>query len=292
MACVMVFAMTLLTTHAIEAQTFSVLHNFSGGGDGANPYAGITVGPSGVLYGTALRGGNYNGGTVFKLSQVNSSWVLSPLYEFTGGSDGDTPQGGVVIGPNGALYGTTFYGGGVNYGVAFELRPPATVCKAILCYWGETVLHTFTGTPDGQYPASVNLAFDQVGNIYGTTYRGGSYGYNGGTTFELTPSGGGYTESILHNFGSGTDGYWPYAGVVLDTAGNVYGTTVYGGTGAECGGNCGTVYQLMPSNGGWQENILVSFDYTDGNYPFSNLIIDAFGNLYGTTSGGGQMELA
>ncbi len=112
-----VFALTLFTTHAIEAQTFSVLHNFTGGADGGNPYAGVTIGPSGVLYGTTSEGGTYDWGTVFKLSQVNLSGALTPLYEFTGGSDGGAPYGGVVFGPNGALYGTT------RLGTVFELRP-------------------------------------------------------------------------------------------------------------------------------------------------------------------------
>ncbi len=276
-----VFVLTLLTPHAIEAQTFSVIHYFSGGGDGAVPIAGVTVGPGGVLYGTAHGGGTHGAGVVFKLTYQGSSWTLSPLYEFTGGSDGAYPYGGVVIGPNGALYGTTYYGGGAQDGVVFELRPPPAVCKAILCYWTETVLYNFTGTPDGEGPLDENLAFDRAGNIYGTTWEGGMYGYGDGTVFELTPSGGGYTESILHSFGSGTDGAYPVSGVVLDTAGNVYGTTPGGGT-----GGAGTVYQLMPSNGGWLENVLVYFDGTNGAYPYGNLIIDASGNLYGVANGG------
>jgi len=280
MALVMVFALTLLTTHAIEAQTFSVLHTFSGQGDGANPYAGITVGASGVLYGTASAGGNHRAGVVFKLMHQGSSWTLSPLYEFTGSSDGAAPYGGVVIGPNGALYGTT-YGGGENYyGIVFELRPPLTVCKAILCYWNETVLYSFTGTPDGANPLYENLAFDQAGDIYGTTLEGGVYG--DGTTFELTPSNGGWTESIFHSFGSGrTDGEYPQSGVVLDIAGNVYGTTGEGGT-----STYGTVYQFMPSNGSWLENVLVNFDGANGGEPHGNLIIDGSGNLYGTATDG------
>ena len=286
MALAIVFALTLFTTQTTQGQTFSVLHNFTNGADGANPYAGVTVGLGGVLYGTAAGGGTHGAGTVFKLSRVNSSWVFSPLYAFTGGSDGSNPYGGVVIGPNGALYGTTGNGGSENYGTAFELRPPATFCRSILCYWSETVLHTFIGPPDGEFPAFANLAFDQAGNIYGTTENGGMYGR--GATFELIPSGGGYTESILHSFGSGTDGQSPYSGVVLDTAGNVYGTTAYGGT-VECGVlGCGTVYQLMSSNGGWVENVLVNFDATNGEEPFGSLIIDDSGNLYGTTAYGGQ----
>ena len=281
MTFAMVFALTLFTAHAIEAQTFSVLHYFTGGADGASPFAGLTVRSSGLLYGTATGGGTDGYGVVFKLSQVNSSWIFSPLYEFTGGSDGATPWGGVVNGPNGALYGTTSSGGGEDYGTVFELRPPATVCRSVLCYWNETVLHTFTGTPDGQYPEYENLVFDQAGNIYGTTLWAGMYGY--GSTFELILSGGGYMESIPHSFGSGGDGESPWSGVVLDTAGNVYGTTGGGGT-----GGAGTVYQLMPSTGGWLENVLVNFDGANGEFPVASLIIDDSGTLYGTTSGGGS----
>jgi len=284
MALVAVFALTLLTPHALQAQTFSVIHNFSGEGDGTNPYAGVTIGGGGVLYGTASGGGTHGHGVVFRLSHIGSGWVFGALYEFTGGSDGATPYGGIAIGPNGALYGTP-YGGGVGDGTAFELRPPATYCSAILCYWNETVLHTFTGVPDGEYPFE-NLTFDQAGNIYGTTNAGGRY--STGSAFELSPSGGGWTESILHNFGSGNDGSGPVAGVLLDTAGNVYGTTPTGGTGTLCSGGCGTVYQLMPSDGGWVENVLVNFDQANGYYPSSNLILDDSGNLYGTTLGGGQ----
>ncbi len=286
-ALAVVCTLTSVGVPRTQAQTFSVLHYFTGGADGAGPDAGVTVGSSGVLYGTAQVGGTHSNGTVFKLSKVSSSWVLSPLYEFTGGSDGSNPFGGVVIGPSGALYGTTPIGGADNYGVVFELKPPSTVCRSVTCYWNETVLYNFIGTPDGEIPGYENLAFDQAGNIYGTTSDGGVYGY--GTTFELTPSGGGYTESIIHSFNFDTGAY-PLAGVLLDTAGNVYGTTPDGGTGFECEDNCGTVYQLTPSNGGWLENVLVNFDGANGETPSGNLIMDASGNLYGITYLGGQNE--
>ncbi len=120
-----------------------------------------------------------------------------------------------------------------------------------------------------------------MGNIYGTTGNGGMY--DSGIAFELTPSGSSYTETILHSFGSGTDGANPEAGMVLDAAGNVYGTTAYGGTERECNDGCGTLYQLMPSNGSWVENVLVNFKRPTGYLPYSDLIRDAAGNLYGTT---------
>jgi len=219
MALAMVLALTLLTTHPMQAQTFSVLHDFTGGSDGLGPEASVTIGPSGVVYGTTGGGGTYGNGTVFKLSRMNSTWVFSPLYEFTGKSDGGHPIGGVVFGPDGALYGTTQAGGDEDDGTVYALRPPATFCRSVTCYWNQTVLHTFTGAPDGFNPWVENLVFDPAGNIYGTMTNGGTYG--GGITFELTPSGGGYTESILHSFGSGMDGAYPFAGVVLDAAGNV-----------------------------------------------------------------------
>jgi hypothetical protein len=128
----------------------------------------------------------------------------------------------------------------------------------------------------------VNLVFDQAGDIYGTTYVGGVGAY--GIVFELTPSGGGYTEKIIQSFGYPAGGSYPEAGVVLDTAGNVYGTTQFGGTGTGlyCMFYCGTVFQLVPSSGGWTENVLVNFDVTNGYNPQANPIIDASGNLYGT----------
>ena len=274
------FAVAVLATPA-SAQTFSVLHSFTGGADGAFPYAALTVGPSGVVYGTAAWGGTYGNGTVFQLSQVNSTWSFSPLYEFTGGSDGSKPIGGVVLGLDGALYGTTQLGGADGDGVVFSLAPGPTVCRSMPCYWKQTILHTFAGVPDGINPWTENLVFDAAGNIYGTTGGGGTY--DNGTAFELTPSGGGYTETILHSFGSDNDGRYPFAGVVLDAAGNVYGTTIGGGSGGQCSTGCGTVYQLRPGNGSWQENILVNFNVANGYYPNSPLIRDASGNLYGTT---------
>jgi uncharacterized repeat protein (TIGR03803 family) len=279
-ALAVVCTLTSLGLQAAQAQTFSVIHNFTGGADGYEPFSGLNVAPSGSLYGTAVYGGTGNAGTVFKLTLHGSSWVFSPLYEFTGGSDGANPLGGVVIGPNGALYGTT-QSGGSGYGTVFELRPPATFCRSVRCYWNETVLYAFMEAPDGEYPHDGNLAFDQEGNIYGTTTDGGMYGY--GTTFELTPSGGGYTESIIHTFDRGTDGANPESGLLIDTAGNLYGNTLEGGT-----GGYGTVYQLKSSDGGWLENVLVNFDQTNGSTPGGNLITDGSGNLYGATSAGGQ----
>jgi uncharacterized repeat protein (TIGR03803 family) len=267
-------------TPAAHAQTFSVLHSFTGGSDGAFPQDALTVGPPGVLYGTTALGGTLSNGTVFKLNQVNSNWFFNSLYQFTGGNDGSKPIGGLTIGPNGALYGTTQLGGAHGDGLVFSLAPPPTRCSSIVCYWNQTLLYTFTGSPDGFNPWTEKLVFDSAGNIYGTTGNGGAYG--GGTAFQLTPSAGGYTETVLHSFGHGTDGAYPFGGVVVDAAGNVYGATENGGPGRECDFGCGTVYQVTPSNGSWSENILHDFDVVHGYYPNSDMISDASGNLYGT----------
>jgi len=262
------------------AQSFSVLHYFTGGSDGANPYSGVTVGGSGLLYGTTSGGGVYGSGTVFKLSQRNMNWTFSPLYEFTGGADGGSPLAGVV-GLDGFLYGTTAGGGdGQQDGTVFELRPPARVCETALCYWNETVLHSFTGNPDGSKPSFGNMTFDQAGNIYGTTADGGSGIAPGcGIAWELTPSGGGWMERLLFDFNRGSAGCSPYAGVILDSAGHVYGTTLLQG-----GGTGGTTYQLVCLDGNCGYVILANGSHGTGSNPYGTLIMDQSGILYCTAS--------
>jgi uncharacterized repeat protein (TIGR03803 family) len=283
----------LLTASPAPAQTFTVLHNFTGP-DGMQPTAGLTMDRTGNLYGTASLGGYtgghcYNGcGIVFKLTHQGSGWTLDPLHTFIG-TDGALPQARVIFGPDGNLYGTTTYGGIPGYGTIFRLQPPANACKTSLCPWRETVLYSFLGGNDGEYPQYGDLVFDQAGNIYGTTWGGGSHEgfcteYGCGTVFELSPSNGGWAESVLYRFQGNNDGEAPYAGVVFDTAGNIYGTTLVGGTGGE-----GTVYELTPSASGWTETILYNFgDGLDGGQPYGALIFDQSGNLYGTTSMGGS----
>lgn len=280
------FALSAAIVQIAQAQTFSVLYDFTASADGAYPRAGVTVGPGGVLYGTAEYGGSYGNGTVFSLRPTNASWAFSTLYDFAGGSDGAAPIGGVVFGSNGALFGTTQQGGPENDGTVFELKPPATLCRSQPCFWNETILHTFTGMPDGLYPWVQNLIFDAAGNIYGTTAGGGAFGR--GTVFELTRSGSGYTETMVHQCAGSPDGADPFTGVVFDAAGNLYGTTGDGGTGRGCESGCGTAFQLKPSGGNWQESVLLNFDQGStgmdgGYYPYSPLLLDSAGNLYGTT---------
>ena len=219
-----------------QAQTFTVLHAFTGRSDGGTPYGvGLTMDAAGNLYGGASYGGlanqacSYQGscGVIYKLSHRGSGWVFNTLYEFTG-NDGEQPDGPLVFGPDGVLYGTTFYGGSYSCidggcGVVYSLRPPPSHCQAVSCPWVVTVLHRFNGS-DGARPAFGALVFDNSGNIYGTTSLGGQSPPYGGNVFELTRSGSQWSMNVLHSFTGQDDGYDPWSGLVFDTAGNLYGT--------------------------------------------------------------------
>ena len=286
-ALALVCALAMFATQPAQAQTLTVLHNFTSGGDGDGPFAGLTMDSAGNFYGTTAVGGYaslnclYGCGTVFKLTRNHSSWVLTPVYSFKGGDDGTTPEARVIFGPDGLLYGTTTGAslfGGTGSATVFKLSLPATPCKTALCPGEETVLYRFAGPMDGSGPGWGDLAFDHAGNLYGTTSDGGSNGY--GSVFELTPSDGSWTETILYSFTGGVDGSQPESGVIFDQAGNLYGTTLFGGAGAR-----GTVFQLTHSVSGWTEKVLHSFG-SSGSGPYGGLIFDPSGNLYGTTQTG------
>jgi len=266
------------------AQTYNVIYNFTRGTDGAFPEAGLTMDKAENLYGTSIQGGSSDRGSVFKLAHKGSGWVLSPLYSFTGRTDGNAPIARVVFGPDGSLYGTTEFGGrncGEGCGVVFNLKASPSACKTALCPWTETVIYSFSGFTDGANPGYGDLTFDRAGNIYGTTYFGGNTAY--GVVYELAPSNGSWTESAIYHFTGGSDGNNPYNGVIFDQAGSLYGTA-FGGAFAH-----GTVFQLTPSGSGWSENTLYAFrDANDGGMPFGGLVFDTVGNLYGGTSTGGS----
>jgi len=277
LAVALASAITTIGPQPAQAQTYSVIYNFTGGSDGEGPDAGLTIDHGGNLYGTANAGG-LGYGTVFKLVRKSSNWLFNPLYSFAGGADGSGTYSRVVFGPDGSLYGVTFGPEG-GFGTVFRLQPPATACKTALCPWAETVLYRFTGGSDGANPIG-DLTFDQAGNLYGATTAGG-YGY--GVVYELTPSNGGWTQSVLHSFERDGDGVFPDAGVIFDKSGNLYGTTAYGST-----HGLGVVYQLTPLGLGWTENVLYDFlGGDDGAVPLGGLILDSAGSLYGTTSGDG-----
>lgn len=258
--------------------------------DGYYPYSGLVFDDSGNLYGTTFDGGVNGLGAVIELMPAaGGTWTETLLYSFcstTNCVDGTNPEGGLILDTAGNLYGTAESGGGHGAGVVFELE------RGSNGKWKEKVLHNFnTVGTDGYYPLS-SLVFDASGNLYGTTEWGGAY--NSGTVFRLKPgTNHKWTEKILHSFSdNGTDGSAPYAALVFDKAGNLYGTTTAGGTSRTgCGGQgCGIVFELKHASGGeWVETILYSFlaNGKDGYKPWGGVILDAAGNVYGTTNLGG-----
>lgn len=211
---------------AARAQTFSVIHAFTGL-EGAYPSAGVML-RNGILYGTTYEGGRGHG-SVYQMTRAGSNWLTVPVYLF--GSGEGYPRAGVVFGPDGHPYGTTYgrnergFGGNGN---VFELTPLSMICKTANCFWAESVLHSFADYPtDGANP-SCDLVWDAQGNIYGTT-QGGSVGSaDRGTVFQMTKVGNTWTETPIWSF-SNTDGAYPIGGVVFDSTGNLIGTTEHGG---------------------------------------------------------------
>ncbi|MGO8795663.1 MAG: choice-of-anchor tandem repeat GloVer-containing protein [Candidatus Sulfotelmatobacter sp.] len=221
--------------------TETVLYSFTGGIDGGTPYASPTVGASGVLYGTTKAGGLYGGGVVYRLSSPakgSTVWTESVLHSFPDSSnDGFNPMGAVILGKNGALYGTTEYSNNpAYYGTVFELAPQT---------WEESTLYNFTDGSDGEYPEA-GLVLSASGTLYGTTTGSLTQGGNEGSVFKLTPptsSGDPWTETTLHAFAGGSDGGAPFDTVSLRN-GLLYGTTYVGGPDPSC--NCGVVFEVNP----------------------------------------------
>jgi len=367
-------ALLLIATRPAQAQTETVLYNFAGNPDGAYPFSHLTSDGAGNFYGTTQYGGTGQAGgglgygTVFELSpNGNGGWNETVLYSFTGKADGGYPAYSPVIFDRvGNLYGTTSQGGGDGYGAVFELSPVGGSWAESVLYsfdyytddpatgvimdvagnlygtnaagvfelspsgggwtmqmiynvatftagltmdaagniygttlltvfelspngnggWNPTVIHTFTGAPKDGAWAEGTPVLDKAGNLYGTTYYGGAK--NLGTVYKLSPGKKGkWTEKILHSFKGGTkDGSGPAAaGIVFDTAGNIYGTTALAGKSGD-----GTVFELVApvGKGSYKEKVLWSFNKTDGYQPADSLILDSAGNLYGTTYEGGS----
>jgi uncharacterized repeat protein (TIGR03803 family) len=265
--------------------TYSVLYSFTGLADGATPQ-GITRDATGNLYLTTLSStGNCGGGTcgaVFKLTHTTSGWKGSSVHVF-GAGDGENPRSAVIFDAAGNLYGTTQRGGTFNFGTVYELSP------ATGGHWTESVLYSFTGGSDGSQPQGAVL-FDSAGNLWSTTVAGGANNY--GTVFQLAPGSGGWTENPVYSFADGSDGSSPAGGLIFDSVGNLYGTTISGGGSTLCiPTGCGTVFKLAPVSGGWTESVLYAFSGgTDGQEPQPGGVILEKGNLYGTTTYGGKVE--
>ncbi len=256
--------------------TYNPLYSFSGGSDGAYPKAGVIFGPDGSLYGTAFEGGNSrNDGVVFNLrpsprfcKTVLCPWVETVLHQFAGTpNDGANPDyGDLIFDPAGNIYGATSEGGTYGGGTVYQLTASG----------GEIVLHSFGGSFDGLIPFN-GVIRDGDGNLYGTTYQGG-LSYNDGTVFQVTPSG---TETVIYDFSRNLGNGLHPNGLIFDQLGNLYGTTPNGGSGQN---DNGTVFELTLSNGSWTYSLAYSFTGGSDCGPANGvLLMDAVGNLYGTT---------
>jgi uncharacterized repeat protein (TIGR03803 family) len=280
----------------------TVLHAFKGKPDGNSPVGALVLDSKGNLYGATNIGGDHNLGAVFELSPPSagrSTWTKAILYSFKGGADGQSPcrGAGLIFDSSRNLYGTTCGNGvtgniGYRNGTVFKLTPPLSVKGA----WKKFILHGFAeSATDGGYPGT-QLTVDAAGKLYGTAYSGGSGSGCSvdrplcGIVFTLSPTARlkPWSETILHNFSpDGVDGVAPFAGVTVDSQGNLYGTTSLGGKFA-----LGAVYKLSPPPPGqsqWVESVSWSFSGPDGGLPaYGALISDGPGNLYGTTVSGGD----
>jgi uncharacterized repeat protein (TIGR03803 family) len=308
----MVAAAAWAGTGGGDAPPFSIVHTFTGA-DGSRPFANLLL-KNGTLYGATNGGGAHNAGTVFQI--LTAGYAQTVLHSFAGGaSDGANPLSGLLMDSIGNLYGTTFGGGARNAGTVFKINFQG----------GYQLLHSFAGPPsEGANPAGTLVA-DYAGNIYGTTYTGGRL-QGWGTTFQWTPSslyftgqsfltttgapraglvlagghlygttsGSGYpvyggtifeagVKTPIYTFTGGADGAQPMAALIADSSGNLYGTAMAGGS-ASFGMGHGVVFEILTSGA---EKVLHSFKGTDGAAPTGSLVMDATGNLYGTTMWGG-----
>jgi uncharacterized repeat protein (TIGR03803 family) len=247
----------------------TMLYSFTGGADGDFPISTLARDSAGNLYGTTAQGGSTGSGVVFKVDPSGNETVL---HNFTGGSDGVNPSGGLLLDAAGNLYGTTSQGGTFNCGILFRLSPAGT----------ETILHTFTGAAnDGKYPSYTRVVTDGQGSLYGVTQAGGSTDH--GVVYKLTHTG---KFTVLYSFAGGTADGCNVLGIpFLDKSGNIYGTN------SSCGAfGFGTVWKLTSTG---TETVLHSFagGTADGEYPLAGVVEDANGNLYGSTETGGSANL-
>ena len=286
-----------LTPNTNGSWTENVLYSFcslTNCADGASPNGRLIFDKVGNLYGATLSGGaNGSGGVVFELiPNTDGSWTESVLFSFcslTNCSDGSDPNGILIFDSIGNLEGNTVSGGANDAGVVFKLTPNTEGT------WTESVLHnfcSFKNCGDGSSPQS-GLILDASGNLYGTTQNGGNLNQCSGgcgVVFRLTPTG---EDRVLHRF-TGNDGAFPaVAGVTLDQAGNLYGTTEEGGSLSQCNGSgCGVIFRLAPNtHRSWTEKVLHRFTGgADGGFPVAGVTFDAAGNLYGTAEGGGNVS--
>jgi uncharacterized repeat protein (TIGR03803 family) len=250
-----------------------VIHTFGNANDGAQPIGGVVFDSAGNFYGTTSLGGAYGNGTVFKGTRYGQGWIENPIYSFTNsGSDPINPPAGVTLDAQGNIYGTASLGGASGNGAVYKLSHSDSG-------WTETVLYNFQALDDGANPVG-GVIVDLAGNLYGTTFDGGVNG--GGTVYELSPSGSGWTFTTIYSFVGGYGG--PYNKLTLDTSGNLYGFT-----NAEGANGLGSIFKLAPGSGGWTLTNLHDFaGGSDGGSPYGSVAVDAKGNVFGTAVVGGS----
>lgn len=268
--------------------TKNTIYSFGPGIDASTPLGTLVLDDKGALYGVTQYGGTQNDGAVYKLTPGKSGYSETVIYSFRSGDDGDFPQAGLVMDKQGALYGTTFYGGpgtcDGGCGTVFKLTASGSG-------YDESILYAFKDYTDGYLPFAAVTLDESTGAIYGTTWWGGTT--HDGNVFKLTPSGSGYEKSTIYSFNHhrhhGTNGVLPRSQLLLRPDGTLYGTDFIGGGG--CSGiGCGSVFELKPSGSGYSFTYLYNFlKPLNGVDPdFSSLIVDAKGALYGTTHSGGS----
>ncbi len=278
-----------------DAWTKATLYSFAGANDGASP-VGRLIYNSGVLYGATQTGGGNNSactggcGTIFQLSLTSGVWSESILHKFNG-TDGSDPES-LIQDTAGNLHGVAGSGGMGGLGEVFQLTPTSNS-------WTESTMHAFD-TVDGEnsQASASGLISDAGGNLYGTTQTGGLY--NAGTVFEMVLTGSTWTEKILYNFKGGAGGNQPQGTLTFDAAGNLYGVTFAGGVNRQywCGNTpplgCGTVFKLTHTGDAWTASTIYTFceviECPDGSHPFSSLVSDGAGNLYGISATGGSLN--
>ncbi|HEX3430274.1 MAG TPA: choice-of-anchor tandem repeat GloVer-containing protein [Rhizomicrobium sp.] len=257
------------TVYKMDAKgRVTLLYSFQGGNDGRRPLANVIADGAGNLYGVTDSGGSYDQGTAYRLAPDGTETVI---HTFTGGSDGGNSDAGLVLDNSGNLFGTTPVGGPYQAGVAFEISANGTF----------SVLHSFADGSDGGFPED-SLMLDNRGNLYGTAVTGGAYGF--GAVYRISADG---KFKVVYSFAGGTDGTYPQARVIQDKAGNLYGTTDFGGgVGCSDSGGCGTIFKLAPDG---TETVLHAFTGgSDGAAAYNGVVPDKEGNLYAATKAGGN----
>jgi len=243
----------------VQQENFEVIHEFTSSEQ--TPTPGLAFDRSNRVYGATATGGADGLGVAYQLAQFAQNWILNPLYSFLGGASGQNPLPG-IIGPDGAVYGTadgdTDCGQQQNCGEVYRLTPGPTACPTTMCGWVETVIYRFQASPDGFAPNG-NLVFDAEGNLYGTTSGGGAYGL--GTVYQLTRSGGQWTERVIYSFTGQSDGEYP-------------NSLLEGHDGYLYGASTASVFRLLPSGTNWMLQILVP------GLSCTGMVDDGAGNLY------------